>query len=82
MDALDDLFREAAEVYENNKWLAYGKPMHRLREFGISVKEIDLQRKIDLLRVGCWWEGSTFASPLLNISGHHRAILLIGGMRI
>ena len=42
MDVLDDLFGEAAEVYENNKWLAYGEPMHRLREFGIPVKEIDL----------------------------------------
>lgn len=71
MDVLDDLFGEAAEVYENNKWLAYGEPMHRLREFGIPVKEIDLLRK-----------GSTFASPLLNISGQHRAILLIGGIRI
>jgi hypothetical protein len=39
---LDDLFGEAAEVYEHNKWLTYGEPIHKLREFGIDVKEFDL----------------------------------------
>ncbi len=42
MDVLDDLEGEAKEIEEVNRWLTYGEPLHRLREFGIPIKEIDL----------------------------------------
>jgi hypothetical protein len=29
-------------VIRMNSWLTYGEPLHRLREFGITVKELDL----------------------------------------
>ena len=48
VDVLDDLTSEAEEVHEMNPWLNYGVPMQRLREFGISTKELDLldERKL------------------------------------
>jgi hypothetical protein len=42
MDVIDDLFREADGVSAVNKWLTYSEPLHRLREFGITIKEFDL----------------------------------------
>ena len=42
MDVLDDLFSEAKSVNEKNSWLTYGEPLHRMREFGVSTKELDL----------------------------------------
>ena len=35
-------FHQAEEVHENNSWLTYGEPMHRLREFGIPIKLVSV----------------------------------------
>ena len=42
IDVLDDTGGEAEEVYKVNPWLNYIEPMHRIREFGMDVKELDL----------------------------------------
>jgi hypothetical protein len=42
MDVLDDLAGEASEIRKFNPWLSYSEPLHRLREFGVSLKEFDL----------------------------------------
>jgi hypothetical protein len=42
MDVIDDLSGEAREIHRFNPWLTYGEPLHRLREFGCSIKEFDL----------------------------------------
>lgn len=42
LDILDDLAGEAEEVNEHNKWLTYGEPLQRMREFGVTIKEFDL----------------------------------------
>lgn len=42
MDVLDDLYTEAKKVYGFNPWLNYSEPLHRLRESGCAVRELDL----------------------------------------
>jgi hypothetical protein len=42
MDVIDDPIGEGKEVHALNNWLTYGLPMHRLREFGVTVKELDM----------------------------------------
>ena len=57
MDVLDDLEGEAKEIHEHNSWLTYCEPLHRLREFGIPVKELDLLDEkalnLDQIRLFC-----------------------------
>ncbi len=48
MDVLDDLSGEAQEIAEHNPWLTYGEPLHRLREFGCPVRELDLLDEMPL----------------------------------
>ncbi len=42
MDILDDITGEAKEIAAVNSWLTYGEPLHRMREFGVTIKELDI----------------------------------------
>ena len=42
LEVLDDFSAEAHEIYEFNKWLNYGLPIHRMREKGFYHKLFDL----------------------------------------
>lgn len=42
MDVLDDFMGEAKEVFDANPWMTYGESVHRFREFGAAIKEMDL----------------------------------------
>lgn len=42
IEVLDDFESEAKEMHVCNKWLNYGIPLHRLREFGYSNYLIDI----------------------------------------
>jgi len=42
MDVLDDMLGESEEVYSANPWLTYSEAFHRMREFGVHMKELDL----------------------------------------
>jgi hypothetical protein len=41
MDVIDDPVGESKEIQRINYWLTYGTPLHRLREFGVTAKELD-----------------------------------------
>jgi hypothetical protein len=59
LDILDDPIGEAAEIESVNRWLNYGVPMHRMREWGVHLRELDL---ID--------EQQLSATQILSILGH------------
>lgn len=42
MDVLDDIAGEAEEIKSANPWLRYSEPLHKLREFGSCLREMDL----------------------------------------
>ncbi len=39
---IDDQLGDAKQIHAVNGWMTYGEPMHRLREFGAVLKELDL----------------------------------------
>lgn len=48
MDVIDDPMGESKEIQRINYWLTYGTPLHRLREFGVTAKEIDMLDEVKL----------------------------------
>lgn len=42
LEVVDDYRGEAKEVYEQNKWICYGMPLHRCRELGYHNRLFDL----------------------------------------
>ena len=49
MEVIDDPLSEGKGIASFNNWLTYGTPLHRLREFGITAKELDM---IDEVKLG------------------------------
>ena len=42
VDVLDDIVGEGEQVRSFNPWICYGESLHRLREFGEAMREMDL----------------------------------------
>lgn len=57
MDVIDDIANEAAEIFKLNPWLTYGECIQRMREFGVTAKEMDFldeeQLSLEQLREFC-----------------------------
>lgn len=50
IDVLDDFSAEAEEVHENNPWINYALPLHRMREMGFHDRLFDLIDQSKLTR--------------------------------
>lgn len=48
INVLQSFPRESSQIAEFNSWLIYGEPLHRLREFGVYSKEINILSKLGL----------------------------------
>jgi hypothetical protein len=48
MDVIDDIGNEAAEIHKLNPWLTYGESIQRMREFGVTAKELDFLDEVQL----------------------------------
>ena len=57
IEVLADLNEESLEVFTYNPWLTYCEPLHKLREFGIPLKEFDMLDEcplsLDQIRLIC-----------------------------
>ena len=42
MEVLDDFESEAQNISKFNNWFTYSEPFHRMREFGVLLKDLDL----------------------------------------
>ena len=67
---LDDLEATSSYVDEFNKWITYGEPLHRIREFGIMVPAFDALDDRILTKS----EIKTVAEILLNGNGNNPSI--------
>jgi len=50
LEVLDDFQSEGGEVYEHNKWLNYGLPLHRMREMGFHHRLFDMLDERPLIK--------------------------------